>query len=77
MRGADGADPEEPTPQASNVPEGVSGEARQKAPAQKKHAKLPSTWQGPYTIVRMSEDGANADSKHVGEGTVLKQQMVN
>jgi len=48
-----------------------------KKPLHKKHAKLSSTWQGPYIIVRMSEDGANADIKHVGEGTVLKQQMIN
>ena len=33
-------------------------------PLHKKHAKLSSTWKGPYIIVRMSVDGANGGKKH-------------
>ena len=48
-----------------------------KKPRHKKHAKLWRSWQGPYKVVGVSEDGANVDLKHVAEHKVLRNQNID
>ena len=48
-----------------------------KKPRAKKHAKLWRTWQGPYRVLTVSEDGANVDIVHVASDEVLKSQNIN
>jgi transposase InsO family protein len=48
-----------------------------KRPAAKKHAKLWRAWQGPCRVVKVSDDGANADIKHVASDEVIVNQHVN
>ena len=47
-----------------------------KKPKAKKHAKLWRTWQGPYRVLKVYNEGATADIKHVASDEVLSNQSL-
>jgi len=47
-----------------------------KKPKHKKIAKLGRTWQGPYRVIKVTEDGGNVDVKHVAADVVLQNQSI-
>ena len=47
-----------------------------KKPRHKKIAKLGRTWQGPYRIVNITDDGGNVDIKHVAADALIDNQSI-
>ena len=48
-----------------------------KRPREKKKAKLYQTWQGPYRVVKITNEGATVDLKHVASSERLGNQNIN